>query len=109
MYACCAFDKTIKFFSPLFDYLNSFSVNFPISFMRYNGDRDELIVASGKDVAVIALEANIYRGRMRIQCQVRAEIQPQLPPNQWISELHFDELTRRVFVMADTWLLVRHR
>ncbi|KAI8616193.1 hypothetical protein BC830DRAFT_221057 [Chytriomyces sp. MP71] len=106
IYATCAEEKEIRFFSPRFELLQSHKSSQHIQFLVYNDRLNQLIAVSSHVIMIWGLKAAVHRGRLNIDLSLRHATEISLPTKEWITNVFLDAFSQYLYVMVNSKVLI---
>ncbi|KAI9351981.1 hypothetical protein BDR26DRAFT_850159 [Obelidium mucronatum] len=107
MYASCCDTKTIHFFNQRFEPVDSFYVEHYVQHLKYNTNLHELITIGSHEVYLWTLE-NIFdsKGNVTVKPTIKYKLNTNLPANEWITGVSYDEERHQMYVIVNTKVVV---
>ncbi|KAJ3069280.1 hypothetical protein HDU98_007659 [Podochytrium sp. JEL0797] len=106
IYAACSDEKSIRFFNPKFELLQTHKTTEHIQFLHYDPHLHQLISISSHVITIWAMKALVYRGTLTLELTLRLTTQIGLPLDQWITSTTFDTLNQYIYVFVNSNVIV---
>ncbi|KAJ3287288.1 hypothetical protein HDU79_005826 [Rhizoclosmatium sp. JEL0117] len=107
MYASCNETKTISLFNQRFESVDSFNVEHYVQHLKYNTNLHELITIGSHELYLWTLENQINsKGHVTVKPTIKYKLYTNLPPNDWITGVSYDEERHRMYTIVNTKVVV---